>query len=78
MKKGLFLLLAIITLGMFKVSADVAAPIINYKSIKVELYGGVNEEEIKESIEKISGVKAVTIVEGEEKVQCEECKASSS
>lgn len=71
MKKGLFLLLAIFTLGTFKVSADVAAPIVNYKSIKVELYGGADVDKLKEDIEKLDGVKTVTIVEGEENNTCE-------
>lgn len=78
MKKGLFLLLAIFTLGMFKVSADVASPIVNYKSIKVELYGGADVDKLKEDIEKLDDVKSVTIIEGEEKNTCEPEKCSTS
>ncbi len=78
MKKGLFLLLAIFTLGTFKVSADVAAPIVNYKSIKVELYGGADVDKLKEDIEKLDDVKSVTIIEGEENNTCEPEKCSTS
>ncbi len=74
MKKGLFLLLAILTVGLVRVSADVAAPILSDKVIKVEVREGTDIDEIKTNIEKVNGVYTVTVEDKGEKTTCEPCE----
>ena len=81
MKKGIFLLLAIITLGTIRVSADVAAPILEDKEIRVQIMDGADPEKITEAIQKINGVfhaEVVTPQKGETCQTCEKCEVCKS
>ena len=81
MKKGLFLLLAIITLGTINVRADVAAPVLADKEIRVQIKDNADPKVVADEIQKIDGVfyaDVVTPQRGEICKPCEECKTSSS
>ena len=80
MKKGILLLIAILTLSFVTVKADVAAPIINNKNkvIKVEVRDEIDIETVRDSIQNVNGVKATTILEKEECEKCEVCETCST
>lgn len=81
MKKGLFLILAILTLGISHVSADIAAPILEDKYIRVEVREGADFDKVKESVEKVDGVFSTQTVEkGQSEVckPCEKCDAKAT
>ncbi len=74
MKKGLFLLLAIITLGTIRVSADVAAPILEDRVIRVEIKDTADINRVKESIDKVDGVFSSSITDSSTTGQCTPCE----
>ena len=74
MKKGLFLLLAIITLGTIHVSADVAAPILEDRVIRVEIKDTADINRVKESIDKVDGVFSSSITDSSTTGQCTPCE----
>ena len=81
MKKGLFLLLAIIMVGVTTVKADVAPPVIVDKHITVEVREGYDIDDVKANIEKVEGVFSVTISGvGETEVcqKCEKCECGNN
>ena len=80
MKKGLFLLLAIITLGTINVRADIAAPVLADKEIRVQIKDNADPKVVADEIQKIDGVfyaDVVTPQRGETCKPCEECKTTS-
>lgn len=77
MKKVLFLLIAIMTLGItLRASADVAAPAIDNREIviKVEVKDEYNASDIQESIGNMAGIKSVEIIPANECEKCETCE----
>ena len=80
MKKGLFLLIAILTVGMINAKADIAAPVLADKTITVEIREGYTAEDVKTSIEKVEGVFSAVIVDEKTKNEtcptCEKCEVT--
>ena len=74
MKKGLFLLLAIVMVGVTTVKADVAAPVIMDRYIRVEVREGYNPDEVKKNLENVEGVFSATVNNIEEPVTCQKCE----
>lgn len=74
MKKGIFLVLAVLTLGISHVSADIAAPVLTGKYIKVEVRDDADINKVKESIEKVDGVFTTIITEKEQSEVCKPCE----
>lgn len=76
MKKGLILLITVLTLSFITVKADIAAPVINNKDkiIIVEVRDDIEIEKVKESINSQVGVKSSTVADKE---KCAECKCDA-